>query len=320
MSFDPAALRQQILRHGQVVRVVVASAAGSVPRGPGADMIVWETGQAGTIGGGALELQATQTARRMRPGTSPRIDRIPLGPALSQCCGGAVTLVSEVLDAASLDRLATGAQAGCVLRALDAPPAPPPLAVHRHLAAVRNGTSPATTALLDGWLVEPLADPEHHLWLYGAGHVGQALVQLLAPLPDWHITWVDTDTGRFPAQVPDGVDRMPAAAPALAVPHAPPTAHHLIMTYSHTLDLELCHAVLGHGFATAGLIGSATKWARFRTRLRQLGHSDASIARITCPIGDPTLGKHPHAIAVGVTALLLKATKAISESAMDRRA
>ena len=82
--------------------------------------------------------------------------------------------------------------------------------------------------------------------------------------------------------------------------HAPPSAEHLVLTYSHALDLEICHRLLSHGFARAGLIGSATKWARFRKRLLALGHSEVSIARITCPIGDPALGKHPQAIAIGV--------------------
>jgi xanthine dehydrogenase accessory factor len=98
---------------------------------------------------------------------------------------------------------------------------------------------------------------------------------------------------------------LPAAEPPAALPHAPRQAHHLILTYSHDIDLALCHAALRHGFASCGLIGSATKWARFQSRLRALGHSDAQISRITCPIGDPLLGKHPQAIAVGVAARLL---------------
>jgi xanthine dehydrogenase accessory factor len=90
---------------------------------------------------------------------------------------------------------------------------------------------------------------------------------------------------------------------------APPEAEHLILTYSHALDLELCHRLLGHGFASCGLIGSRTKWARFRSRLAALGHGEASVARIRCPIGDPTLGKHPQAIAVGVAQEVLRGTR-----------
>ena len=98
---------------------------------------------------------------------------------------------------------------------------------------------------------------------------------------------------------------MVAADPAMAALHAPVTAEHVILTYSHALDLALCNALLERGFSRCGLIGSATKWARFRRRLGELGHAEAEIARISCPIGDPRLGKHPQAIAVGVAAELL---------------
>lgn len=148
--------------------------------------------------------------------------------------------------------------------------------------------------------------PGAPLWIWGAGHVGRALVGVLAPLPDWSISWIDTGPVRFPDTCPEGVTILPAADPARLVPHAPAGAHHLILTYSHDLDLALCHALLTHDFASAGLIGSATKWGRFRSRLRDLGHAPAQISRIACPIGDPSLGKHPQAIAVGVAAALLR--------------
>jgi xanthine dehydrogenase accessory factor len=99
---------------------------------------------------------------------------------------------------------------------------------------------------------------------------------------------------------------VPAADPALLADHAPSGAEHLVLTYSHALDLELCHRLLSRGFGRLGLIGSATKWARFRSRLAALGHSPAQIARIDCPIGDPGLGKHPQAIAIGVAGALLR--------------
>ena len=148
-------------------------------------------------------------------------------------------------------------------------------------------------------LEQPAARP---LWIYGAGHVGRALVQVMAPLPDFDITWVDTHADRFPET---DVTTLVAADPALAVKHAPAHADHLILTYSHEIDLALCHAVLNHSFHSAGLIGSATKWARFKTRLGALGHAPEQISRIACPIGDPSLGKHPAAIALGVATAMI---------------
>ncbi|MBC7138641.1 MAG: xanthine dehydrogenase accessory protein XdhC [Defluviimonas sp.] len=314
MSFDPQALAAAVERLGPLVRVLVAGAAGSVPREAGAAMLVGAAAQEGTIGGGRLEWQAAARARELlAAGTAGAVERVPLGPALGQCCGGAVTLAFERLDAARLAQLGSGP---LLARALDG--APMPMAVARLLARARaEGALPRLPLLEGGWLVERAAPPPRALWIWGAGHVGRALVAVLAPLPDLAITWVDTGAGRFPEAIPAGVAQVIAANPADLVPHAPRGAEHLIVTFSHALDLELCHRLLGHGFAAAGLIGSATKRARFHGRLRALGHADARILRIACPIGDPALGKHPQAIAVGVAAALLRGPSAW-QAAKDR--
>lgn len=148
------------------------------------------------------------------------------------------------------------------------------------------------------------SSPARPLWIYGAGHVGRALVNVMAPLPDFDITWVDTQADRFPQT---DVTTLVAADPTLVVKHAPTDADHLIFTYSHAIDLGLCNAILNHRFHSVGLIGSATKWARFRSRLAAMGHSNADISRIACPIGDPSLGKHPAEIAIGVASAMINA-------------
>lgn len=148
----------------------------------------------------------------------------------------------------------------------------------------------------------PLGTP---LWIWGAGHVGRAIAQVMAPLNDREITLVDTSAERMPDDLPPIVGPLVATDPVRAVAHAPNDADHIIVTYSHDIDLSLCDALLRRGFARCGLIGSATKWARFRKRLALMGHSDDHISRIACPIGDPSLGKHPQAIAVGVAATLI---------------
>ena len=301
MTLDRAALAAAVDAHGAVARVVIAAHKGSSPREAGAAMLVWAGGQSGPRGGGALAFDAAAQARAMLAGgPRSRALRVPLGPALGQCCGGAVTLVHEVIDAATL---ATIPDTGLHARRIDGD-ATPPLAIARALRAAR-GQGAAQVIWAGGWLAEPVSAPAQPLWLWGAGHVGRAIANTLAPLPDFALTWIDTAPGRFPADIPSGVTPLPAADPAALVPHAPPQAEHLILTYSHALDLELCHRLLQHGFGAAGLIGSASKWARFRSRLRALGHTDAQIARIRCPIGDPQLGKHPQAIAVSVAANLL---------------
>ena len=296
--FDLAELRAALVAHGRVARVVIAGFAGSSPREVGAAMLVWGQGQSGTIGGGTLEFQAVRRAREMLATGGSRLDRAALGPKLGQCCGGAVTLLTEVYDAVPPGPVVARAVVGRAVegRAM-------PLAVSRMLAAARGqGVQPASQ-LVQGWMVEPVSVPLRQVWIWGAGHVGRALVGVLAPLPGLAITWVDFAAERFPEVT--GVRLLPVPEPERAVGLAPVAAEHLIVTFSHALDLELCHRLLGHGFARCGLIGSATKWARFRSRLAALGHAPAAIARIDCPIGNPALGKHPQAIALGVAVALL---------------
>lgn len=307
--FDLSALSTALAAHVRVARVVIAAFEGSSPREVGAAMLVWDQGQSGTIGGGALEYAAAAKARALLAGGGRAVERVALGPSIGQCCGGAVTLWTEVFD--SLPEVL----AGVVARG----PGTMPLAVKRLLVAARGqGLRPAP-GLVQGWLVEPVAEAERQVWIWGAGHVGRALVAVLAPLPGIALTWVDTGPERFPDVMPDGVTPVWAAHPEALVAHAPVTAEHLIVTYSHALDLELCHRLLGRGFHWLGLIGSATKWARFRSRLAALGHSPAAITKITCPIGDVSLGKHPQAIAIGVALQLLKKKhKSETEIADDR--
>lgn len=304
--FDLDALHKAVIQHGAVARVVIADVKGSSPREVGAAMLVWATGQSGgqlggqsgTIGGGALEWQAATRAREMLAAGGIRLDHEALGPSLGQCCGGAVTLLTEVFDAKNLP---VGSE--LVARSVDG--SAMPLAVKRLIDRARGqGVIPAPQ-LVQGWMVEPIARPTRNLWVWGAGHVGRALVDVLAPLPGLAITWVDTAPDRFPETLPANLRALPVADPGLAVGLAPQDAEHLILTYSHALDLDLCHRLLTHGFSACGLIGSATKWARFRARLGALGHSAASIARIDCPIGNPSLGKHPQAIAIGVAGTFL---------------
>ncbi len=288
MSLDIAAIHAAIAAHGPVVRILIVRSAGSVPRGVGTSMLVWADGQDGTIGGGALEHLAVTEARSLANVALSRT--IPLGPDLGQCCGGSVTLVWE--------RFIPG-QALHFTRPIgkDANPMVP-------LTELPAGARPQ---LKDSWLTEAASLPRRPVWIYGAGHVGRALIGVLTPLPDLALTWVDTHADRFPETEP-AVTQLVAADPASVTRYAPANADHLILTYSHAIDLALCHALLRQPTGSIGLIGSATKWARFRARLTDLGHSPAQISRIACPIGDPALGKHPQAIALGVAGALLKST------------
>lgn len=292
MSFSVEDMR----RHGPAVRVVIADVKGSVPRGVGTAMIVTDTGVFGTIGGGALEFEAIRRAREVLISGVDRLDRVPLGPGVGQCCGGAVTLVSEVWDDARLAGIGD-----VVARPLPRVRREMPEAVVR---AVALGAD-VVPGVVDAWMVEPVSRPERDIWVWGAGHVGRAIVSVMAPFPEFRLFWADFDAARFP-EVPEGVEQLVAENPADLVSLAQETAEHFVTTHSHALDLELCHRLLSHGFRSAGLIGSDTKWARFRSRLAALGHRPEEIARVDCPMGDPALGKHPQAIALGVAVKLIK--------------
>ncbi|MFV2034036.1 MAG: xanthine dehydrogenase accessory protein XdhC [Halocynthiibacter sp.] len=306
MSFDVAEIALACAAHGPVCRVLVVATKGSAPRGAGTSMLVWNGGQSGTIGGGALEFGAAGEALRSR--SSHRLHVQPLGPALGQCCGGSVTLLWEWFDIDGLQGLDPAE--GAYLR-----PVSPSAARRAPSALIARMTNGATgPALFDGWLGEAFGLARKPIWIYGAGHVGRAVAACLGPLPDFSVTLIDTSAARLPDPLPEGIIPAIAPDPARLVSHAPHDTHHLIMTYSHKLDLEICHQVLGQEFASAGLIGSATKWVRFQTRLQRLGHGSAQIGRISCPIGDPRLGKHPQEIAIGVARAFLSTQNRVAKN------
>lgn len=303
MSFERDSLLGLTDRHGPVIRVVLADVQGSTPRETGASMTVWANGQTGTIGGGRLEFDAASEARAMLTnGPDRALRRQALGPSLGQCCGGAVTVLFERFGAETLPKTYPYA------RPVFARPVTGDTTMPAAVARVVDGGLD-DPRLIQGWFVEPLTTSNRDIWIYGAGHVGRALVDALHPLPGIALTWVDTGPDRFPDTPKARI--LPAAILTDAIPLAPDHAEHIILTYSHEMDLQICHHLLSRRFAFTGLIGSATKWARFRKRLAQLGHASAQISRITCPIGDPSLGKHPHAIALGVATSLLKGVEGI---------
>lgn len=311
-SVDLPALAAAVAAHGTVTRVVIADFRGSTPRETGAAMFVWDDGQSGTIGGGTLEFEATDKARRLLGAPGPwsrQTLRFPLGPALGQCCGGQVTLLLERFTQAEIAVLEAG-PAGPFMRPIASGAAPDSVAADGVVARGAARAGARGFALLQGEvMIEPFAEPALALWLYGAGHVGRAIVRVATDLPI-AVTWIDTELARFPLDVPGHAATLIAADPARVVRHAPDDAVHLVMTYSHALDLGICHAVLSRQFRHLGLIGSGTKRARFTARLRDLGHGPGGIARLACPIGARALGKRPAAIALGVVTELLQMTAA----------
>ena len=315
------------------VLVTVAATRGSVPREAGTKMVVTEDAAFGTIGGGQLEYEALRTARAMLPGgMAAQLCRFGLGPSLGQCCGGTADVLFEPSCAVTDDWLR--ALAACVDRGEPAvlvtalgDAADSKLVVSRSGAAGafadprrQAEAVAAARGLLDAVdarphleqtgdrveLFEPIRPAGLHVVLFGAGHVGKALVRMLGELP-CRVTWVDSRAEQFPRDVAPNVTIECTEAPHYAVDRAPSRAAFLVMTHSHALDLTLCEKILRRDdFSYFGLIGSATKRAKFTRRFKARGLSDDVIERMVCPIGLPELsGKHPGEIAVAVAAQLL---------------
>jgi xanthine dehydrogenase accessory factor len=142
--------------------------------------------------------------------------------------------------------------------------------------------------------------------IFGAGHVGRALVGILAPLTG-RLLWCDSRREEFPEQVPGRVE-IAAEEPLEVIRRAPPGAYFVVMTHSHALDLTLCEAILKRGsFRYLGVIGSRSKRARFEQQLRAQGIAEEDLTRMICQIGvDGIRDKQPAAIAVAVAAQLLQ--------------
>ena len=322
--------RRAIAAGEPAVLVTVVAVQGSVPREPGARLLVLRDRVVESIGGGHLEFAATAAAR-LAP-LRPHSETIALGPELGQCCGGKVRLLFEPLAAGDLGWLTALGELDCAaILVRRVGPAALPLSLNPDMIAsaalpaeirqqARDFADGAERIALverdsgETWLFERPPPAPDRLQLFGAGHVGAALVQALAALP-FRVDWIDGRPDVFPGTLPANV-RTSSAAPADAVAAARAGDFFLVMTHSHPLDLEICEKVLRRGdFAFLGLIGSETKRARFVSRLRARGLPPDLVQRLTCPIGIPEIGgKHPAVIAIAVAAQLV----ALSEQVRAR--
>jgi xanthine dehydrogenase accessory factor len=300
-----------VRRGERLAMVSIVGARGSTPRELGARMLVWPDRFTGTIGGGSLERQALDQARRLLAQTARRhaLQDYPLGPLLGQCCGGHVRLLVEAVDAQSEDWLSEAAARRDPFR-LDAAFEGGELQRSVSAAAGPPSNDPAIPIPEVRRVSDLIAPAKPRLVMFGAGHVGQAVARAFAPLP-FQLDWLASREDLRPEA--DGThaeimseDELEACAVA-----APPGGLFAIFTHSHDLDYRLTKAVLARGDARyLGLIGSRTKRARFESRLKKDGFTGADLARLTCPIGLPSLkSKAPAVIAVALAAELLELTQ-----------
>lgn len=313
---DWAATLIELLRHERaVVRVVVAEARGSTPRETGAFMLIGESLCVGTIGGGRLEWDAIAAARELLVdgSTAAQLRKSVLGTDLGQCCGGVVSTWLDRFTRADLGLLRAAADAGAKGPTLLVSTLRQGHVERRLLPAPDDEVQEFRVPMVlredaSGQLAfrEPLGSQFPAVWLYGAGHVGQAVARILLELP-LRMTWIDS---RPELRAVAGVRYEPD--PVASVSEAPVGAYFLVMTHSHPLDFQLCHEVLQRNdFAWLGLIGSQSKAARFRSRLRRAGLDAKALARLVCPIGiEGIRGKWPAIIAVAVAAQIMREVSA----------
>lgn len=307
-------------------------------------MVVTAGAVHGTIGGGHLEFKAIEIARSNIAAGAPRaLHRFPLGATLGQCCGGVVNLLFEPVPAGATwvemlaQRLACGQHCIVVspvsgdvgagklvvgvnddvcevaagsLGSVDL--VSQALAIARAMLDEERQTTIKTLAAPAGGLAQTyffdsLRAPDFRIVLFGAGHVGRALVKTMVDI-DCRIRWVDGREGEFPHDVPANVETVCTDAPEAEVFAALSGSYFLVMTHSHALDQSLSQLILQRAdFNYFGLIGSHSKRRQFERRLLERGISEAQLARMTCPIGTAGIaGKEPAAIAIAVAAEILQ--------------
>jgi len=307
-----ARIRETIERYGSAGLVSVVRAAGSVPREAGARVVLRpDGGFFGTIGGGRLEYEAIAAARVALSAGRGRAQfrDWPLGPNLGQCCGGMVKTLTETFDRSDLPSVRRFAEAeragtfevmsrvgsdGRIVRQL-----PQRGTSDRRVAAAAGADD-------DGMFNESFGETTTPVLLFGAGHVGRAVVLALAPLP-FSVRWIDGRPDQFPQYVPQNVVTVCTDALVNELEEAPRDAMVAVMTHSHALDFDITVTALQRRtFDFVGLIGSETKRARFVSMARQLGVAERDIERLVCPIGIVEIkGKEPAIIAAGLAVQLL---------------
>jgi xanthine dehydrogenase accessory factor len=308
-----------------VVVVTVANIRGSAPREVGAKMIVTAEETVGTIGGGQLEYQCARIAFDMLDGEAGATLRtFPLGSAMGQCCGGVVDILFEPLanglpiwlrdlktlygqraPAVVVTSLGDAAWKGVVTPDSEfGENEIPQTVVNEARAFLRCGGAACSNADV---FLDPVVSSNFNIAVFGAGHVGTAVVGALSNL-DCNIRWIDSRRNVF-RQTPLNVRAIECTQPALEVAAMPAGSCYLVMTHSHAIDYEIVDRILRRNDAVyCGLIGSISKRRRFEKRYRAEGMPPHLLENLVCPIGVAGIsGKKPAEIAVAAAAEVLQA-------------
>jgi len=156
-------------------------------------------------------------------------------------------------------------------------------------------------------LFESVFQADFTLAVFGAGHVGKAIIHCLSQIPS-KVYWIDSRADEFPQESPENIIKIQSDYPVDEVKDLPSNCYYLVLTHNHQLDLDLSEAILKRDdFAYLGVIGSRTKSARFKHKLRDKGFTPDAIKRMECPMGEPDIvSKQPGEIAISTLSQILK--------------
>lgn len=311
----------------RVVLVTVAGVRGSSPREVGAKMIATSDATIGTIGGGQLEYQCTRIASEMLDAAEQAtVRQFPLGASMGQCCGGVVDILFEPISSGlpawlqDIRGLHGQREPAAIVTGIGADNRKFVVTESNQFGSfdenvpativdsTRDGLANGKGAYrVNDWFIESIVGSDFNIAVFGAGHVGSAIVASLSSL-DCNIRWIDSRRNIF-RNTPSNVRAIESSDPALEVAAMPLNSCYLVMTHSHAIDFEICDRILRRGDAAyCGLIGSVSKRRRFEKRYRDQGMPQAVIDELVCPIGvDGISGKKPAEIAVSTAAEVLQA-------------
>ena len=308
------------LETGQAVELVsILEASGSTPRGAGAVMAVFSSGEsAGTIGGGAVEYEAQRAAADLlqRGGADVRRFRfVPGGAAaLGWVCGGGGTVQFQFLPGGEgpctqavrdLAAAFSGSRDTWLLRRMEDGRVVEMRTVDHAAEQVPAGLLENGPVYRDGWFSLPVVRAGK-VYIFGGGHVSRALVPVIAAVDFRPVVYDDR---------PEFVtaEAFPQAEGLLCGPFTElarhitvtPEDYVVIMTRGHQADYEVLAQVLRSGAKYLGCIGSKRKLALCKERLLAAGFTEAEYARLHAPIGLAIGAQTPSEIAVSVAAELI---------------
>ncbi|RAZ91656.1 xanthine dehydrogenase accessory protein XdhC [Mesorhizobium hawassense] len=306
-------LRAFLGHAGRIALVEVAATKGSTPREAGAFMLVSASSIFGTIGGGQLEYMAIDKARQMlSPREGEMAAKRPEG-GVSEGTGKASSTAAATPPGGSAATLPSrGGEARIevdeVCATLDVPLGP-------EIGQCCGGRVEVLIRLVDGSLERQLianAQSEEarlpNVYLFGGGHVGQALAASLSLLPI-HVVVVETRSEALEG-MPETVEARLTPMPEAVVREAPARSAFAILTHDHALDfLIVAEALKRDDTAYVGMIGSKTKKATFRNWfLKSAEGSEAQFSRLVSPIGGSAVkDKRPPVIAALAAAEIMTA-------------